>query len=145
VVVDSVVVNLYISTDKDGELFYLIGTVPAKDLADCYKKRWTIEVLFQALKGRGFNLEKSCLRCIEKYRKLFAIICICYTICWAVGIEQSRRKPVKSKKHGYPQYSVFRRGLNAIREALKKKVNDIFLRTIDKAIDRLMLFLKIIG
>lgn len=145
VIVDCVSVNIYISTDKEGELLYLIGTVPAKELAGWYKKRWAIEVLFQALKGRGFDMERSNLRNIEKYRKLFAIVSICYTICWAVGIDQSRIKPVKTKKHGYPQYSVFRRGLNFIREALKKQIDTIILITIDNAIQRLMLFLKTVG
>ena len=145
VVVDCVSVNVYISTDKEGELLFLIGTVPAKELASWYKKRWAIEVLFQALKGRGFDMEQSNLRCIEKYRKLFAIVSICYTICWAVGIDQGRVQPVKTKKHGYPQYSVFRRGLNFIREALKKGIDTIILTTIDNAIQRLMIFLKTVG
>jgi len=40
------------------------------------------EVFFQATKSRGFNMEESCLRCLEKYKKLFSIVSIAYTICW---------------------------------------------------------------
>jgi len=142
VIVDRVAVQLSLSYDKNGDLLYLIGTPPAKKLKRWYKKRWTIEVFFQALKGRGFNLEKSSLNQIEKYRKLFAVVSIAYTICWATGIESGRTNPVKRKKHGYPQYSVFRRGLNIIREFLKRHIEPILNNTIEKATQRLMLFLK---
>lgn len=142
VLVDGVTVNLSLSYDKNGDLLYLIGTPSSKTLKKCYKKRWTIEVFFQALKGRGFNLEQSSLNEIEKYRKLFAVVSIAYTICWATGIEGGRVNPVKRKIHGYPQYSVFRRGLNIIREFLKRKIEPIFNQTIEKATQRLMLFLK---
>lgn len=142
VIVDGISVNLSISYDKNGDLLYLIGTKPATTLKHWYKKRWTIEVFFQALKGRGFNLEKSSLDNIEKYRKLFAVVSMAYTICWATGIESGRKNPVKRKSHGYPQYSVFRRGLNIIREFLKRKVETIFGQTIEAATQRLMIFLK---
>ena len=118
-IVDGVVVNLSISKGKDGKLLFLIGTLPAQELRATYRQRWPIEVFFQATKGRGFNMEATGLRNSEKLRKLFGVVSIAYAICWLVGIEQSKLKPVKVKKHGYPQYSVFRRGLNAVRQALK--------------------------
>ena len=124
VVVDKVAVNLYVGTDRNGELLFLIGNLPAVELKSAYRKRWNIEVFFQALKGRGFHLEKSGLRSLPKMRKLFAVACIAYVICWAAAIQDARVKPVKCKKHGYPQYSVFRRGLNLIRLAFKKAVVD---------------------
>jgi len=141
-IVDGVSVNLSVSYDKNGDLLYLIGTKPAAKLKRWYRKRWTIEVFFQALKGRGFNLEKSSLNQLEKYRKLFAVVSMAYTICWAVGIEDGRKNPVKRKVHGYPQYSVFRRGLNLIREFLKRKIETIFYQTIEKATQRLIFFSK---
>lgn len=124
VVVDQVVVNLSLSYGQDGELLYLIGDGKPTTLKKEYKRRWGIEVFFQALKSRGFNMEKSCLRCLEKYRKLFAVVCMAYTICWATGIQDSRINPVKPKKHGYPQFSVFRRGLNLMREFYKNKITN---------------------
>ncbi len=145
VVVDGVCVHASLSYGNDGELLYLVGTLPVKDLKKCYAKRWTIEVFFQALKGRGFNLEKSGLQDLEKYRKLFAVVCIAYTLCWATGIEHGRRKPVKTKKHGYPQYSIFRRGLNLIRSFFKRKIDTTFKQTIDKATLRLYPLLKTVG
>lgn len=122
VVVDTVAVNLSISRDKKGELLYLAGNLPAKELRAAYRRRWSIEVFFQALKSRGFNLEKSGLRCLDKMRKLFAVTCIAYAICWGIAIQDAKVDAVKPKKHGYPQYSVFRRGLNLLRLAFKKRL-----------------------
>lgn len=132
-VVDKVVVNLYLGYDKQAELLYLIGTLPKEKLSSIYKKRWSIEVYFQALKGRGFRLEESRLRCIEKYKKLFAIVSMAYTLCWAIGIEDGRNNPVRPKNHGYPQYSVFRRGLNIFRAFCKRRKCLIVQKTINMA------------
>lgn len=146
VIVDQVVVNLYVGKGKDGELLYLIGSLPCKELKSAYRKRWSIEVFFQALKGRGFHLEKSGLRSLSKMRKLFAVACIAYVICWAVAIEHAKVKPVKRKKHGYPQYSVFRRGLNLIRLAFKTAGVDLITtlwRRVETQFERLLL--KTIG
>ncbi len=143
--VDRTVLNLCLSYDKNGGLLYLIGTEKPKMLKKWYKKRWTIEVFFQALKGRGFNLEKSQLKSITKYKKLFAIVSIAYAICWMVGIEDGKIKPVKTKKHGYPQYSVFRRGLNILREFFKRKIESVFEQTIDKIILNFIRLLKTVG
>lgn len=145
VVVDNTIVNLSLGYGADGELLYLIGSIPSKELKQSYKKRWAIEVFFQALKARGFNMELSCLRNIEKYRKLFAVVSIAYTISWATGIEDGRVNPVKRKKHGYPQYSVFRRGLNLIRKFFKNKVCEPFELAIQKAHNRIKLEFKTIG
>ena len=145
VFVDLVRVNASISLDDNGDLLYLIGTSKPSKLGQIYRKRWTIEVFFQALKARGFNMEKSCLRSIEKYRKLFALVSIAYTICWAVGIEDGRKNPIKVKKHGYPQFSVFRRGLNLMRAFFKNKILTPINNTLNLALRRLRLFQKIIG
>ena len=69
-------------------------------------------------------MEESSLQCIGKYRKLFALVSIAYTICWATGIEDGKVNPVRVKKHGYPQYSVFKRGLNLMRQFYKKQSSE---------------------
>ena len=144
-IVDQVLVNLSLSYTKDAELLYLIGTLPAKELKKTYRQRWSIEVFFQALKKRGFKLEDSCLKSIHKYKKLFAIASMAYTLCWATGIESGRRKPVRPKNHGYPQYSVFRRGLNLLRTFFKKRICPIFSQIFVDADRRLPGILKTLG
>lgn len=131
------VVNAVLYYDEDGEIVYLIGTDTPKELRENYKHRWSIEVFFQALKGRGFNMEESCLRCLKKYRKLFALVSVAYSLCWAAGFEKSKREPVKRKKHGYPQYSIFRRGKNRIVEYLQCKFSVGFIRFLDILIQSL--------
>ena len=133
------------SFDDNSDLLYLIGTSKPSELRKVYRKRWTIEVFFQALKARGFYMERSCLKSIEKYRKLFALVSIAYTICWAVGIEDGRVNPVKVKKHGYPQFSVFRRGLNLMRAFFKNKIIDPINRALNLALLKSNRLMKIIG
>lgn len=151
VFVDNTRVNISLSLEDNGELLYLIGTVAGLKLKAIYRRRWSIEVFFQALKSRGFNLEESCLRNLEKYKKLFAIVSMAYTLSWATGIQSGTIKPVKVKKHGYPQFSVFRRGLNLLRDFFKKKEKrkieniNIFNQTLADAFDRLLWNYKTIG
>ena len=139
VIIDQQLLNLSLSYGNDGELLYLVGNIPVNKLKMSYKKRWSIEVFFQAIKERGFNLERSCLRNIQKYRLLFALVCSAFTICWSTAINDARERPVKRKKHGYPQFSVFRRGLNIIRMGIKKKCLDVLLQAISLARARLNL------
>ena len=131
--VNKVRVNVSLSYDDEGKLLYLIGTRKATNLRKMYRKRWGIEVIFQAFKGRGFRLEESGLSDINKYKKLFAIVSIAYTLCWATGITDGKENPVKVKKHGYPQYSVFRRGLNLIRTLFKNQPAQALIKTIEQA------------
>jgi len=145
VCVDCVVVNLSVSYGTDGELLYLIGSDTPHKLRKIYKKRWTIEVFFQALKGRGFNMENSALRCIKKYRKLFAVVSMAYTICWATGIHDGKNNPVKVKKHGYPQYSVFRRGLNFFREYYKTRCDGPLTEMLNMVMMRMKPILQTVG
>ena len=139
VVIDNELLNLSLSYGKDNELLYLVGNIPANQLKDSYKKRWSIEVFFQAIKERGFYLESSNLRSLKKYRLLFALVCSAYSICWATGIHDARERPVKRKKHGYPQFSVFRRGLNIIRVGIKNQCLNVLLQAISLARARLNL------
>lgn len=148
VAVNMAVVSVSISSDKNGDLLYLVGTCRPNKLKKMYKKRWTIEVLFQALKERGFNIEKSCLRDLNKYRKLFAIVSIAYAICWFTGIENGKINPVRCKNHGYPQNSVFRRGLDILREEIKRGKKFFFnlvMKEIEKRYALLFPELKTVG
>lgn len=145
VVVDGVVVNVSLSYDKQGALLFLIGTSNSSELKQEYYKRWSIENHFQALKGRGFNIEKSQLKCLDKYRKLFAVASIAYAICWKAGIEKSKIKPVKKKNHGYPQNSVFRRGLDEMRVFCKTGYSRIIDITWDFIIQQIIKSKEIIG
>ena len=83
-----------------------------------YKRRWTIETLFQNLKSRGFELEETHLTEATKIDKLFGVLAL--GVAWAVktGELESQAKPIEIKKNGRPQQSLFRLGCEIIQAVL---------------------------
>ena len=99
----------------DGFVF-LFAADGLNHLEACYAQRWTIEQCFQNLKGRGFNLEATHLRCFHKLRKLVALVSLAYAFCLGVGaVAHGGRRPIARKKHGRPAASLSRHGLNLLR------------------------------
>ena len=78
--VDNVWGNVYIKPLPDGDILFLFGNCDAKFLAQLYRKRWSIEVFFQNIKTRGFNLEDTHLQNLERIRKLIAMAFEVYKI-----------------------------------------------------------------
>lgn len=131
--VDGIWVNLYIKAFPNGEFLYLIGTYSAKQLGDLYRKRWCVETFFQSLKSRGFDIESSHLRDINKFKKLFALVCIAFAICLTIGrCYLSKVQKIRVNKKGYPFKSIFRRGLDWMREYVKGKNQNIFTQLLEK-------------
>ncbi|HRJ14730.1 MAG TPA: IS4 family transposase [Saprospiraceae bacterium] len=122
VMVDGVWANVFIRRLKDGDLLYLLGTAQCKFLGQLYRKRWTIECCFQALKKRGFDLEDTHLKCLEKLKKLVALVSIAYAFCHNLGIYNDLKiKKIPVKNHGYMANSFFRNGLDSVRQNCKKE------------------------
>jgi hypothetical protein len=94
---------------------------------ELYCWRWGIETLFSCLKSRGFRLEETHMVDPIKIEKLLFILAI--AVCWAykIGELKARQIPIPVKKHGRKQKSLFRLGLNLIREVLFKG-NECLLR-----------------
>ena len=128
--VDGVWGNLYVKRLKD-DLLFLFGTAKAEILPQLYKKRWRIECFFQNIKKRGFNLEATHLRDLEKLKKLVAMVCIAYAIVANMGLHHHRKaKAIPIKNHGYKANSFSRKGINIVREGLRmewKKCHQKFL------------------
>ena len=107
--------------NKD-EYLILIGDFFPKELGQIYKQRWCIEVLFQNFKARGFNLEDTHLKCNEKLSKLLVFVSIAVGLCTCMGeYLQKKVHQTKMKKHGYLAKSIFRKGLDFIRNAIFKE------------------------
>lgn len=118
--VDGVWCNVMLKRLPKGEFLYLIGNLPAKSLGKHYRKRWSIEVLFQSFKNRGFDLESTHLKCNDKLRKLLVFVGIAVAICVKAGeYHHQKVQKIKYKKHGYKANSFFRKGLDLIRGGLK--------------------------
>jgi Transposase DDE domain len=106
---------------SDGDFLYLLGTVNAGFMGQLYAKRWTVETCFQGLKGRGFDLEKTHLKCFKKIKELIALVAIAYAVCGSMGIcHHQKVQKIKKKKHGYKSNSFVRKGINMVRELFRQ-------------------------
>jgi hypothetical protein len=121
--VDGVVADVWVQALIDGDFLYLLGTVNVEFMGQLYAKRWTVESCFQGLKGRGFDLEKTHLKCLKKIKKLIALVAIAYAVCGSMGIYFHKKvQNIKKKKHGYKSNSFVRKGINIIRELFRKRL-----------------------
>lgn len=115
--VDGVWGHAWLKGLEDGDYLFLFGTATPKFMGQFYQKRWTIEACFQNLKGRGFNLESTHVKCLDKLKKLVAMVSISYCFCVSLGVYfHNKIQKIKFKKHGYKATSFSRHGLNQIRE-----------------------------
>lgn len=124
-----------IGHEQNAEDRYLLILTNAdvKNAINIYRSRWSIEVFFQSIKKRGFNLENTHLTELPRLKKLFAIVSMAFAACLSVGLWKSEtKKPLRKKANGYKPYSYFRYGLDEMRKALlhpikmKKLTQQIF-------------------
>jgi len=102
------------------ELLLLTNIKANKTVMDSYKRRWSIEVFFQCIKSRGFNLEKTHLTDPERFRKIFAAVCLAFVCCFCTGVyKDAKIKKISLCKHGYKRKSFFRYGLDELRRLLR--------------------------
>lgn len=135
--VDGVWGHVYLKKLSSGDLLYLFSSMQDYQ-GQVYRKRWTIEACFQAFKSRGFDLESTHLKCLEKIKKLLALVSIAFAMCVSMGIYQDEKvKKIKVKNHGYKANSFFRHGMDTIREMLYRKPDqwfnfiDMFIRWLN--------------
>ena len=140
--VDGVVADVWVKELSDGDFLYLLGTVNSDFMGQLYAKRWTVETCFQGLKSRGFDIEKTHLKCLKKIKKLIGLVAIAYAICGSMGIYYHQKvQNIKKKKHGYKSNSFVRKGINMIRE-LFRQVSTLD-ETIENRIFSLLRWIKI--
>lgn len=103
--------------DSD-ELLIVASNKKLKNPIDIYARRWEIETLFQALKGRGFHWEESRLTQRVKVKKMVALLALAF--CWAhkTGEWRHEQTPLKTKTHGRLEKTLFRYGLDYLSDQL---------------------------
>ena len=103
----------------DGELMIIVTQRMVESAIVDYGKRWGIETLFDILKSRGFNLEETHLREMERLSKLVALLTLAMMV-WAMRVGEwlMVKTPIPVKNHGRKSKSVFRVGYDPIREAI---------------------------
>lgn len=101
----------------DKEYLIVISNEPGDLLSD-YRLRWKIETLFQALKGRGFDLESCRLSQERRLSGWFGLLALGLCWCLKVGRSEDEADPLPVKKHGRRALSVFQRGLCLLQSLL---------------------------
>jgi hypothetical protein len=102
-----------------GELLILAGNRRFSQPLEVYGRRWEIEHMFQCLKGRGFHLEETRLTRYFRIKKVMALLALAF--CWAHKTGEWKHqavRPLKTKKHGRPEQSLFRYGLDYLTNSL---------------------------
>ena len=103
---------------ETGDLLILAGNQKQAKPFDIYGKRWEIETLFQALKGRGFHMEDTRMTHYFRIKKMMALLALGF--CWAhkTGEWRNEQTPLRPKKHGRYEQSFFRYGLDYLTDQL---------------------------
>ena len=104
---------------ENGELLIVAANQPFREPFKLYALRWEIENLFQCFKGRGFHLEDTRLTKYFRIKKVMALLAIGF--CWAHKTGEWKHKvirPLAVKKHGRPEQSLFRYGLDYLTNTL---------------------------
>lgn len=104
---------------KSGELLIIASNQFESKPFDIYGLRWEIETLFQCLKGRGFNMEATHLTRYFRIKKMVTLLVIGF--CWAHKTGEWKHKmikPLRLKKHGRLEKSIFRYGLDHLTDKL---------------------------
>ncbi len=110
------------SRSEKGELMIIATNKHPKNAIPIYLRRWEIECLFSALKGRGFRFEETHMTTLERVEKLMVLLAIGF--CWAHKVGEwkaTTKKPIIIKRHrdsNRPQNSFFRYGLDFIRDLI---------------------------
>lgn len=105
--------------DKEDRYLLILTNANVEKAISLYRNRWSIEVFFQSLKKRGFNLENTHMTDLGRLKKLFALVSIAFCICLKAGVYKHQKiKPLRKKKNGYKSSSFFRYGLDYMRKAL---------------------------
>lgn len=103
----------------DGELLLLASNRRYPDPFAVYCLRWEIENLFQSLKGRGFHWEETRITKYLRIKKIMALLAIAFS--WAHKVGEWKHtfvKPLRPKKHGHPEQSLFCYGLDHLTDHL---------------------------
>jgi len=105
------VIVAYRNRSGKTEFLRLITTLTPAQALERYKQRYRIESMFKHLKSNGFDLEALHLQYGYKIRLMMAVVVLAYTLAVIYGLVDFKYK-VALKKHGSPEMSVFRWGLD---------------------------------
>lgn len=113
------VLSLVGKTIKDGRDVLIIATnASVADALKIYRLRWRIETMFSALKTRGFNFEETRVTLKARIERLLQVLAVTLVWCLRVGALAIRKRATRVMPNGRVMHSIFRRGLDVLRELL---------------------------
>jgi hypothetical protein len=119
---------------EDDEFLILIASpgIAARRALRLYRRRWEIETLFAAMKSRGFDLEATHMSHPPNVSKLIGLLSLAFVWSHLVGQWRHQQDPLDIKKHGWPEKSLFRYGLDLLQSVMLNLTErkDDFLRCI---------------
>jgi len=133
--------KVYISGIKlKDELVIIISNRKDNNALHIYGLRWEIETLFAAFKSRGFNFESTHLTKRDRIEKMTALLTIAFLWAHLVGEWRCLIKPLRIKKHGYKEQSIFRHGLDYLQQCILN-LDELFNTDIHRRYSRQNKFL----
>jgi hypothetical protein len=105
------VLKAYRNRSGKVEFLRLISSVTPALAMKYYGYRYRIESMFKHLKSNGFDLESLHVKRDYKVQMMMAAVVLAYTLSVVYGLKKYRRC-IAIKKHGSPEMSVFRYGLD---------------------------------
>ena len=106
-----------IGAEEADDPFLILATsgLDPSEASRFYRRRWSIETMFAALKSRGFGLEETHLSDPAGMQKLIGLLALTFTWARLIGELRTRREgPPPQKSHERRQWSTFRYGLDAL-------------------------------
>jgi len=100
---------------EDGDNVIVVSSERSGQILLEYGRRWQIETLFGCLKTRGFRLEDTHLTRGERISSLLSLLTLATVWGLLAGEIAARQTPPKIKKHGRHEKSIFRLGLETLR------------------------------
>jgi len=100
---------------EDGDNVIIVSSERSGEILLEYGQRWQIETLFGCLKTRGFRLEDTHLTRGERISSLLSLLTLATVWGLLAGEIAARNTPPKIKKHGRHEKSIFRLGLETLR------------------------------
>ncbi|MCY7345557.1 MAG: IS4 family transposase [Pyrinomonadaceae bacterium] len=99
----------------DGDQVLVISNEQSGKILLEYGERWKIETLFGILKTRGFRLEDTHVTETARISKLLSLLTVAVSWAMLAGELEVQRTPLKTKKHGKLEKSIFRLGFETLR------------------------------
>lgn len=111
----------------DNPIYLLSNFELAFDIAQYYKKRWSIETFFGDVKSRGFNIHKSKLTDPQRVAKLLIVACLAYILLFRIGQEEQNSILIpKVTRKNRLDLSIFTLGKKLVQYCIKMAIPIIF-------------------